>query len=126
MTNRRFGFDFHGMIDQNPSRYSMLFDKILDQGDEVHIVTGAQRSHIMDFLKINNINFTYIYSITDDLLNRKLNNYIDEKGRPCFNEEIWNSSKAKYCDLHKIGMMFDDSAKYAKYFEDINTIYIQH
>ena len=42
---------------------------------------------------------------------------------PTMDDDIWNQTKAKYCEKHNIDLHIDDSPIYGQYFK--STIYIQ-
>ena len=112
----KFGFDFHGVIDQDPAGYAELFRELMFKDCEVHIITGAMRWDITPFLRKWGIKYNYIYSITDDLMDKGKTTGVKGKSF-IFPDKDWNEAKAKYCKENNIMLMLDDSDIYGKFFE---------
>lgn len=92
----KLGLDFHGLIDTYPNLFREIIDGLILLGNEVHIISGAKRAEILDFLDRNSIKYTRIYSITDDLLENKIP-FVTYKGKISFDNSTWNKAKAEYC-----------------------------
>jgi hypothetical protein len=112
----KIGLDLHGILDVSPELWKEITDGLILLGHEVHIITGAKRIEALDFLDKNEIKYTYIYSITDDLLDRKIPNVI-YKGKTSFDNSTWNQAKANYCKKNKIDYHLDDTENYGKHFK---------
>lgn len=121
----RLGLDFHGVIDDDPEYFSILSNQIINEGGEVHILTGSRDTpefrNILDTLKIK---YTHLFSISShhEAIGTKV--WEDEHG-PWMNAEVWDRSKAEYCKENDIHLHFDDSNIYGKYF-DKNTVYVKY
>jgi len=111
----KIGLDVHGVIDQHIKFFGLLSSYFIENGHEVHIITGMKKSEYDKTRSDKYMPYTYFYSITDDLLT-KLTYILDIHDRPRFNEYDWNTAKAKYCKEKKIDIMLDDSDIYSKYF----------
>ena len=112
----KIGLDFHGVIDKAPKFFFELVCCLMMGNHEIHIVTGESYKTASKKLKEYGIGWTYLYSITDDLLAEGFTGKIDKNGRPCFDKIAWESAKSIYCRLNKIDMMLDDSDIYGEYF----------
>jgi len=113
----KLGLDFHGVIDAAPVFFSWLSKKMVEDGHEVHIITGHELTSAF-LKKLHNfgIRYTHIFSISDFQKEQGNEIWYDEKGTPWMDEELWNRSKATYCEKEGIDFHFDDSEKYCKYF----------
>jgi nicotinate (nicotinamide) nucleotide adenylyltransferase len=119
----KIGLDFHNCITFMPDTLKKLSGIIYNSGNEVHIITG--RSINDEFKKeLNgyNIEYNYIFSITDYLENNGFKYKLDDKGGKVFDKDLWNNCKADYCRRKRIDIMIDDSEIYGKYF---TTPYLQ-
>jgi len=119
----KVGIDFHGVIDDNPEFFSELSKLFVNNGHEVHIITGekdtpAFRKKLSDL----SIEYTHLFSIVTyhSFLGTeiwyKMNN-------PYMEESTWDRSKADYCAREKIDLHVDDSEKYFKYFTTPYVLY---
>ena len=113
----KFGFDVHGVVDTHPEVYSAMTKALAEAGHEVHIITGAQRTPEREFhLQEVGIRYTHWFSIVQYHLDK---GEVDVKfvdGQPWMNKEIWNRTKAEYCEREGISLMLDDSPVYGSYF----------
>jgi hypothetical protein len=50
-------------------------------------------------------------------------NWVD--GMPWADSTLWDPAKAEMCAIEGIDVIIDDSPIYGKYFDAINTIYVQ-
>jgi hypothetical protein len=118
----KIGLDFHGVCDTYGALIAPLSRYLVEQGYEVHIITGQKQEEIVDMVRALGIEFTHFFSITDyherinSLGKSKTPIRYDEKGRPWMDETIWNQTKAEYCNKNEITIHIDDSEKYGKYF----------
>ena len=119
----KIGFDIHGVIDEYPDKYRDLINALIEDGVEIHILTGMTESKAIPILEEHQIVYDHFYSIADkwdDGVHVKW----DEDGNPHMDEFIWNSSKGLYCAVHGIDIMIDDSIIYGKYMPN-GTLYLQ-
>lgn len=113
----KLGLDMHGVIDRHPMVFSMMAKNVIDNGGEVHIIVGMTEDQaLLDLLKLHDIPYTEIFSITDQLLFEEHENSLDENVRVVFNDSLWNQAKGAYCSLWNIDIHFDDTEEYSKYF----------
>lgn len=115
----KMGLDFHGVIDKYPGFFSELTKHWVTSSNEVHIITGSQKTKELEEELINRyrIYYTHFFSITDYHLSIGTPIRFDEKSAPWMNEEIWNRTKAEYCLREGIDMHIDDSERYLRYFK---------
>jgi len=113
----KFGFDVHGVVDTHPEVYSALTKALVDAGHEVHIITGAQQApELKNKLIEAKIWWTHWFSIVQYHLDRGDCDVKFVDGQPWMDKEIWNRTKALYCEREGIDMMIDDSPIYGSYF----------
>jgi hypothetical protein len=117
---KQIALDIHGVIDTNPVYFSFLTKSLKEQNWDVHILTGTRLTDgkIVEWLKNNNINYSYLFSISD---------YLKQKGckelegstefNPLFCDEEWNRAKAKYCLENNIQLCLDDNNAYFEHFK---------
>jgi len=116
----RFGVDIHNTIDAKPKFFTTFTKRLIEQGHNVYIITGSQRTpEIESQLKEFGIQYTHFYSIADDLLSQGKEVYWKTPNDPFFKNEDWNYAKAKYCKQQNIDLMIDDSIEYGKYFKTL-------
>jgi len=114
----KIGLDVHGVADANISFFSRLTALLVENGHEVHILTGSEHSpelerHLREDLHLR---WTHLFSITSHHKNRGTEiTYIN--GNPNMDEDTWNSTKADYCRKHGIELHLDDSPVYGRFFE---------
>ena len=112
----KLGLDIHGVLDKHPE----LFVELSKAYDEVHIITGIaiSKNLIEQLLSYNNGErfWTHLVSIQDELSKTTIPLTYNEKNRPVFIDEPWDSFKGKYCYKHGIDLMIDDTERYGKYF----------
>jgi hypothetical protein len=121
--NMRLGLDFHGVLDKYPEIFSNLTKILYAYGWEIHIITGQSIDEgFLQKLHSYEISYTHLFSIID--FHKKLGTEIhyDEKG-PWIDENLWNRTKAEYCERAGIDLHIDDSDVYGKFFT--NTVYLQ-
>lgn len=121
----KFAFDIHGCIDSMPKLFSFLSNLLVDNGCEVHILTGSiWTDKVEEELKNYGIKYTHHFSITDHHLSIGTKMRYDEgTGNPWINTGdenqdniLWDKSKAEYCEKHKIDLCIDDTTRYNDYF----------
>ena len=119
----KIGLDIHGVSDTNSKFFSELSNLFVNNGHEVHVITGPKFEKVEAVLKEAGIKYTHFFSIVDEAEKNGIVVRYDDKGDPFIDVEIWNRSKAKYCKTHAIDLHFDDSDIYHKYFETPYTRY---
>lgn len=113
----KIGLDIHGVLDSRPEFFSVLTKLLVDNGHEVHIITGAKTETELENMKKHNISYTHVFSITDHHVVKKTPVTWDEKGEPHMDTYLWDKTKAEYCKEHDIDMHFDDSDIYHYFFK---------
>lgn len=114
----KIGIDVHGVADSNPHFFSELSRLLIDNGHEVHILTGAEQTKELEYeiRYILGLSYTHFFSTTSHNKNAGVEiTYID--GNPYMDNKIWNKAKAEYCLKHGIHLHIDDSDVYGKYFK---------
>lgn len=116
----KIGFDIHGVVDVQPAFFSMLTKLLVDNGHEVHIITGGsvKEGTVLKELEDMNITYTHLLSVFDYLkdIGAKTNEELGIASRYPFPDETWNTVKAEYCAKHGIDMHFDDMQEYLTHF----------
>ena len=126
----KLGLDVHGVIDEDPEFFSRLSEVTLEQGNEIYIITGREKTPdlVEEIRQKHKMWYTDILSITT--FQKKLGTSItyldDRKSQPIMDPTIWNPTKAALCATAGIDIMIDDSLIYGKYFQDIKTQYITY
>lgn len=120
---QKYGFDIHGVIDKKPRLYSKLTKRLIENEHEVHIITGVQiNDRVLNKLKELNISYTHLFSITNYHESIGTEITYTDPDHPHMDNEIWDKTKAEYCEQHGIDLHVDDSEDYGKYFKD--TVYV--
>ena len=120
----KVGIDIHGVIDAFPEKFKLLSLALINDGAEVHIITGIKRSRSIDLmLDKAGIKFTHFFSIVDYL--EATDQSVEWKNElPYADKETWNNAKRNYCQRMNIDLMIDDSSVYRDTFNDIDTTYL--
>jgi len=114
----KIGLDIHGVIDYNPKFFSHLSKKLIDDGHEVHIITGSMKTpKIEDLLKELKISYTHFFSVADSLIANGETVTFTDPDNPWFESSSWNLAKGKYCESMKIDIHFDDTRAYGDHFK---------
>lgn len=114
----KLGLDLHGVIDKEPLLFSIISGLFIRQGHEVHVITGESISDkLVKTLELLRISYTHLFSISS--FHKSIGTKIlhDKNGRPWMNPEIWNVTKAWYCNKHRINLHIDDTIIYGQYFK---------
>lgn len=116
---KKFGFDLHGVIDSIPETFSAMTKSLVKSGHEVHILTGSRITEDLKILlKSYDVEWTHLMSIVDYNISKGVPIRYDEKGDPWIDDkEIWDKTKAEYCQLHQIDLHIDDTTIYNDYFK---------
>jgi len=116
----KIGIDIGGVIDKLCPLFAVLSNLLVDNGHEVHIITGQEeKDEIKDKLKEWCIKYTHFFSVTDYQRSQGVTITYDAKGTPWMDGEIWDRTKGEYCKREGIDMHFDDSGKYGEFFSTV-------
>jgi len=122
--SKKIGIDIHGVITAYPEDFSEIIDRLMNNGHEVHIVTGARLSSrlIKNLLQLN-VRWSSMFSIVSyhEAIGTKVT--YDNCGRPWMDEQAWIETKGLYAKNIGLDYHIDDSEIYGKYF-DYETIYL--
>lgn len=119
----KLGIDVHGVADTAPHLFSELSRLLVENGHEVHILTGAEQTEALEheLRHVLKLSWTHFFSTTTYHKNAGTQiTYIE--GNPYMDNKVWNRAKAEYCNKHGVQLHIDDSDVYGKYF---NTPYAQ-
>ena len=114
----KIGIDVHGVADTNPHFFSELSRVLVENGHEVHILTGAEYTDALEheIRYVLGLSFTHLFSTTSYHKQAGTEiTYID--GNPYMDNKIWNRAKSEYCRTHGIQLHIDDSDIYGKHFK---------
>lgn len=114
----KLGLDYHHVISENPKVFSNLSKIFVDSGQEIHVITGRRITDEFKKTLANlDIHYTHLFSIADHhfKLNSPMTGY--EEGQPKLIDELWNPTKAIYCEHEKINLHIDDSEVYVDFFK---------
>lgn len=114
----KIGLDIHGCIDYDPEFFSELSRTLIALGHEVHITTGSFiTDKIKEELRGYGMEWTHLWSISDYYKNKPgIELWLDEKGRPWVDDELWNMAKGDYAKSQNLDLCIDDTEVYKKYF----------
>ncbi len=122
----KLGLDIHGVIDASPEFFSELSNKLVEDGNEVHIITGASKTEeIIKRLAGWNIKYTHFYSIVDWAERTGIEVNWTADG-PTMNEFVWNTAKSLYCAESGIDVHVDDTLTYGHFFGNIRAQFIHY
>lgn len=113
----KIGLDFHGVINQMPKFFSCINKALINDGHEIHIITGGTKKEVEKYCKKNKIVYTILYAMIDTFIKKGKPHLKDKQGRYTFNNVDWNKEKGKYCKQNKIDFHFDDTIDYASHFK---------
>lgn len=111
----KIGLDFHGVITKHPAFFSEFTNKALNNGFEIHIITGGPQKVVADYLAEYNIVYTELFAILDFYDAQHVVKHF-ANGEFKVPDKLWNSTKAEYCIARGINIHIDDSTQYAKWF----------
>jgi len=118
----KLGLDIHGVLTKDYESFVNLAKCGL--WEEVHIITGVTISDkLIEQLKGYNNGkqfWSHLVSIEDELMRVIPAEGFNEKGRPYWDDIVWNNFKGKYCNENKIDLHFDDSPEYEIHFKRYN------
>lgn len=114
----KLGLDLHNVIDREPLTFSIISQLLVRRGHEVHVITGEElSSRLTSVLEQLRISYTHLFSISSYHKSIGTEIRYDENNTPWMDQEIWNVTKAWYCNKHRINLHIDDSEVYGKYFK---------
>lgn len=114
----KLAIDIHGVLDKAPEFFYLISKLLIENNDEVHILTGRRVSDgALDEIKELGISYTHFFSISDHHENSGtvINN--DKDGNPWMDDETWDRTKGDYCKQHQIDLCIDDTERYGNYFD---------
>jgi len=123
----KVGIDIHGVIDKAPSTFACITRLLIEDGHEVHILTGMERTDaLVEQLKSYGVVWTNLFSITSHHkeIGTRMSYKNGDPTQPLISPVVWDRTKAEYCLKHDIDVHIDDSTEYGFYFKDIRTQYI--
>lgn len=112
----KLGLDLHGVISANPKFFAELSKAMVIAGNEVHIITGSHSIEILDELKTYDITYTHLFSIADHHKKVGTPMWYDGNKTPWIDKELWDKTKAEYCQKEGIHFHLDDSDIYGEHF----------
>jgi len=118
MKKYKLAIDIHGVADMVPEFFALISKLLVDNNNEVHILTGRRVSDgALDEIKELNLTYTHFFSIADHHEKNGTKMHNDNKGNPWMDDEIWDRTKGDYCKENKIDFCIDDTERYGNYFE---------
>ena len=117
--NLKISFDIHGVMDHLPDVFSFLSKIIVENGAELHVITGSPINVAEKELEKLNITYTHLFSIPDyhisigtpsDGIHPKYN-------IPVIPDDLWDRTKGDYCLKHGINLHIDDTIQYNEHFK---------
>ena len=111
----KIGLDYHGVIDQNPIYFANLCRIARKRGHHIYIITGGPINQVKEYLKNINVEYDFIFAISDFYQARGEFKQTRE-GRIVIPNKKWNIAKAIFCDQNKIDIHIDDSQSYLQWF----------
>jgi len=120
----KIGLDIHGVIDVNTRFYSLLARIAIERGHAVHIITGSMLDDTrIEDLKSFGMSWTHLFSISD--YHRHLGTHMTftDPNNPWIDHDLWDKTKATYCEEEKISFHIDDTQRYGEYFKTPFALY---
>lgn len=119
----KFALDIHGVIDSLPEVFSFLSKAIINNGGEVHLITGGTWSKDLED-KVNslNIKYTHKFSVYDHLIETNVDivgeiEFPDGTIQKKFKDGEWDRVKGEYCLNNNISLHIDDTLIYNDFFK---------
>lgn len=121
----KLGLDIHGVIDTHTDLFGPLSKIWVDNGNEVHIITGNMRTPaIEELLEYYDVHYTHFFSVSDYLIENGYDHKFEDTDNPWFEKDVWDCQKGAYAARVGIDVHYDDSDEYGKHFPD-STIYMK-
>jgi hypothetical protein len=111
----KIGIDYHGVITANPRFFKEFNALAIAQGIEIYVLSGGFEIDITDFLRQEQIPYTYIWSLADYFDKNKQLTYLPD-GSFKVDDRLWNKAKADFCKQNGINFHIDDSVLYGEHF----------
>ncbi len=113
----KLGLDIHGVIDTNPILFSKLSKKVIEEGGEIHIITGTMITPLkLEKLKKLGMSWTHLFSISDYHKDIGTPMTFSGKDNPWIDNNLWDRTKSEYCKENSINFHIDDTNRYGEYF----------
>lgn len=112
----KIAIDMHGVIDAVPEFFRELTESFWNNGNDIHILTGAtlKDGKIENQLNSLGIYYTKLFSIVDyhESIGTEI---IYEENGPWMDGTLWDEAKGNYCKHHQIDFIIDDTLRYSKF-----------
>ena len=114
----KLGLDIHGVINANPKFFALLSRLARDRGHEVHIITGVMltKSKLAEIHRYG-VSWTHLFSISDYHRLKGTPMTFADSENPWIDADLWDRTKASYCDQNNISFHIDDTLSYGEYFQ---------
>jgi DNA-nicking Smr family endonuclease len=114
----KIGLDLHGVVSDMPEFFSFLTNALVNEGAEVHIITGGATEEDKKMLKDNNIKYTHYFSIIDHHKQKGTETHgkHPKYGFDMISDEEWDRTKGDYCREAGIDLHIDDTLIYNNFF----------
>jgi len=113
----KLGLDIHGVITKKPEFFSILTDKAVQRGHEIHILTGALLTDTkIKELEAFGISWTHLFSISEYHKHLGTPMTFTAPNNPWIDPILWDRTKGDYCARNKITFHVDDTLRYGDYF----------
>lgn len=119
METFKLGIDWHGVLDALPESLSWLTRAIVNNGGEVHIITGMTWTpECEEQLKKWDVKWTHHFSIFDhhEKLKTPVIGFHEKFQIPKISDLTWDMTKGEYCSEHNITLHLDDTLIYNEFF----------
>lgn len=114
----KIALDIHGVCDSSPEFFKLISKLIINDGGEVHILTGRRVSDgALEEVRELDIGYTHFFSIADHHEEIGTKMWEDKNGNPWLDDETWDRTKGDYCKENEIDFCMDDTERYGEYFE---------
>ncbi len=113
----RISFNFVSAIWTNLPFFKKLSKLLIDNGHEVHIITGARGETDLPNIQFLDIKHSHFFSIDDYHYDHKTPRLVDINGNAHTSRWQWDQTTAAYCRRNRIALHFDSSKKYDRFFK---------
>lgn len=113
----KIGLDIHGVCNENHEFFATLSQLLVENGHEVHLITGPPRFKSEEEAKNLGLSYTDFFSITDHYVALGVEVLFNANGDPFMDEYLWDKAKADYCLRKDIHLHLDDSDVYGYFFK---------
>jgi len=107
--------DLHGVIDKDSEMFNEYTKELIEDGNNVFILTGSSYVDAISELAELKFNLNYIteiISVTDYLLDKNVPYEFDNYGRPSFHPTIWWGTKSQIARKMSIDLHIDDRLEF--------------